>query len=47
VSVGNEVVLIGEQGDESISVGSFSDMNNSLNYELLTRLPSHIPRVVV
>jgi alanine racemase len=47
VSVGDEVVLIGEQGGESISVGSFSDMNNSLNYELLTRLPSHIPRVVV
>lgn len=46
-AVGDEVVLIGEQGEESISVGSFSDMNNSLNYELLTRLPSHIPRVVV
>jgi alanine racemase len=47
VSVGDEVVLIGEQGDESISVNSFSDMNNSMNYELLTRLPSHIPRQVL
>lgn len=47
VAVGDEVVLIGEQGDESISVNSFSDMNNSMNYELLTRLPSHIPRQVL
>lgn len=47
VGVGDEVVLIGKQGDRMISVGSFSDMNNALNYELLTRLPGHIPRVVV
>ncbi|MBW6478015.1 MAG: alanine racemase [Bacteroidales bacterium] len=44
VKVGDSVVLIGVQGDESISVESFSDMNNSMNYELLTRLPHHIPR---
>ncbi len=44
VKVGDEVVLIGEQNGNTISVGSFSDMNNSLNYELLTRLPHHIPR---
>ncbi|MCF8227334.1 MAG: alanine racemase [Bacteroidales bacterium] len=47
VKVGDEVVLIGEQGDTSISVSSFSDMNNSMNYELLTRLPNHIPRKVI
>lgn len=47
VKVGDEVVLIGEQNGVDISVGSFSDMNNSMNYELLTRLPSHIPRKVV
>ena len=44
VKAGDSVVLIGEQGGESISVESFSDMNNSMNYELLTRLPHHIPR---
>ena len=47
VKVNDEVVLIGTQGDTEISVGSFSDMNISMNYELLTRLPSHIPRRVV
>lgn len=45
--IGDEVVLIGSQGDLKISVSSFGDMTNSLNYELLTRLPSHIPREVV
>lgn len=45
--VGDEVVLIGKQGKLNISVSSFGDMTNSLNYELLTRLPNHIPRHVV
>lgn len=47
VHIGDEVVLIGKQDGIDISVNSFSDMNNSLNYELLTRLPEHIPRKVV
>ncbi|NBC27844.1 MAG: alanine racemase [Bacteroidetes bacterium] len=46
-AVGDEVVLVGRQGDLEISISSFSDMNNSMNYELLTRLPNHIPRQVV
>lgn len=47
VKVNDEVVLIGEQGRLRISVSSFSDMNNSMNYELLTRLPDQIPRYQV
>lgn len=43
----DEVVLIGEQGDDSISVASFSDASNHLNYEMLTRLPEDIPRRIV
>jgi alanine racemase len=44
VKVNDEVVLIGDQGTNTITVSSFSDMNNSMNYELLTRLPQEIPR---
>lgn len=44
---GDEVVLIGNQKKDSISVASFSELSNHLNYELLTRLPSNIPRIVV
>lgn len=43
---GDEVVLIGSQGDLTLSVASFSELSNQLNYELLTRLPNRIPRVI-
>lgn len=42
---GDEVVLIGEQGKQSISIASFSEVSSQVNYELLTRLPGDIPRV--
>lgn len=43
---GDEVVLIGKQDDLAISVASFSELSNQLNYELLTRLPNNIPRII-
>lgn len=46
-AVGDEVVLIGQQGDLSISVASFASASNQLNYELLTRLPANIPRKII
>lgn len=46
VKKGDEVVLIGEQNGLSISVASFSDLSSQLNYELLTRLPNDIPRII-
>ncbi|MEZ5358726.1 MAG: alanine racemase [Candidatus Zixiibacteriota bacterium] len=45
--VGDEVVIIGKQQRSQITVSSFSDMSNLLNYEALVRLPAEIPRVVV
>lgn len=44
---GDEVVLIGDQGNQSISVASFGELSDQLNYELLTRLPRNIPRRVI
>ena len=44
---GDEAVLIGKQGDLSISVASFSELSNQPDYELLTRLNQKIPRMVV
>ncbi len=46
VQCGDTVVLIGRQGEREISVASFGEMTNQLNYELLTRLPINIPRFV-
>lgn len=46
VEIGDEVVLIGYQNSKSITVNSFSEQAQQLNYELLTRLPFKIPRVI-
>jgi alanine racemase len=43
---GDEVVIIGTQGRNTITVASFSDMADVMNYEALVRLPSEIPRTV-
>ena len=43
---GDEVVLIGKQGNLEISVSSFGELSAQLNYELLTRLPHDIPRII-
>ena len=47
VEAGDEVVLIGRQGKQKITVGSFSDLAQYVNYEMLIRLPYEIPRVVM
>lgn len=46
VERGDEVVLIGTQGASSISVSSFSEFSDQMNYELLCRLPQDIPRII-
>lgn len=46
VAKGDPVVLIGEQDGQRITVASFSDMSEQLNYEMLTRLPRDIPRTI-
>jgi len=45
-SRGDEVVLIGKQGDNEITVNSFSAMSDTMNYELLVRLPQNIERKI-
>jgi len=46
VMKGDEVVLIGKQKNKEITVNSFGEQSNQLNYELLTRLPDSIPRII-
>ncbi|MFP4287639.1 MAG: alanine racemase [Bacteroidales bacterium] len=47
VERGDEVVIIGKQKRMDISVASFSEMSNQVNYQTLTRIPTDIPRYVV
>ncbi|MBK6266804.1 alanine racemase [Marivirga sp. S37H4] len=47
VKKGDVVTIIGAQGKVKVTVASFGEMSNLLNYELLSRLPMDIPREVV
>lgn len=47
VETGDEVILIGKDGDADISVASFAETSEQVNYELLTRLPHDIDRSIV
>lgn len=47
IKKGDEVILIGTQNNVSVSVASFSDLSNLLNYELLTRISKTIPRKII
>lgn len=47
VNIGDDVTLIGIQGDKEITLASFADFNNQLNYELLARLPYETPRLII
>ncbi len=47
VRKGDEVVLIGKQRTKEITINSFSEQSQLLNYEMLTRLQESIPRKIV
>lgn len=47
IKKGDEVTLIGRNDEVEISVASFGELSDQLNYELLTRLPVKIPRIVI
>jgi alanine racemase len=43
--VGDEVVLIGRQGDERITADEIAASIETINYEIVTRISSRIPRI--
>lgn len=47
VKLDDEVVLIGHQGNNEITVAAFTEISSQVNYEMLCRLPRNIPRYVV
>jgi len=44
---GDEVVLLGKQKNSTINVSSFTNYTQLLNNEMLSRLPTAIPRKIV
>ena len=46
VRAGDEVVLLGKQGDDEISADEIADWLGTINYEVVTTLSARVPRVV-
>ena len=44
---GDEVVLLGESGDEAITAGDLADWAGTIPYEILTNINTRVPRVYV
>ncbi|MDR3330654.1 MAG: alanine racemase [Endomicrobium sp.] len=47
VSIGDEVVLIGNQGKEKINIDELAKIQNTINYEVTCAISSRVPRIVV
>jgi len=47
VHIGDEVVLLGKQKNNTIQVSSFTNATQLLNNEMLSRLPTAIPRKII
>jgi alanine racemase len=47
IKKGDAVVVIGNQGNLAITVSSFGELNNLLNYEFLSRISKSIPRKII
>jgi len=47
VQTGDEVVLIGRQGDEAITADEIADRLGTINYEVVTAIAQRVPRVAV
>lgn len=45
ISVGDEVVLIGKQGDEEIRIEEIAEKANTITYEILTRIGKRVNRI--
>jgi alanine racemase len=47
IKVEDEVILIGKQGKNSITVEEIANRIGTINYEVVARLSRHLPRIVV
>ncbi len=47
VELEDEVVLIGQDGDEVITADSLASLVGTINYEIVTRINTRVPRVVI
>ena len=47
VKIEDEVILIGKIGNEEISADYLANLAGTINYEIVTRISKHIPRILI
>jgi alanine racemase len=47
VAIGDEVVVLGRQGDEAITADEWAERDGTISWEILTRIGPRLPRVAV
>jgi alanine racemase len=47
VDLGEEVVMMGRQGDEEISCAELAEKADTITWEIITRVGSRVPRVFI
>ncbi len=47
VELGDEVVIVGKQGDEEITVDDLAVTLGTINYEIVTNIAGRVPRIIV
>lgn len=47
VAIGDEVVLLGRQGEEAVTVDELATTLGTINYEIVTRIAARVPRFAV
>ena len=47
VSIGDEVILLGKQGDEEITADEIGSWSNTISYEVLLEISARVPRVYI
>ena len=47
VAGGDEVILIGEQGEQKITVDDWAEWGGTINYEIVAKLPANISKKIV
>lgn len=45
VNIGDEVVLIGQQGDKEITAMELANLTDTINYEIVSKITKRVPRV--
>ena len=47
VKVGDEVVIIGQQGQAAVTVDELADKLDAINYEVVTNIATRVPRIAI